>query len=162
MIEFKIAGEADYENILHVYNYYIKNSTATFHLEELKLDEIKASLPTNSDLYKTFIINYNGGFCGYCYINNWKPRQAYNRSVELTLYIKPEFQGKGIGRKTLEFLEEYAKKRRIRNLLGVITLENVASIMLFKKMGYEKVGHLKNIGEKFGRLLDVVTYQKQI
>ena len=73
-----------------------------------------------------------------------------------------EYNGKGIGRKTLEFLEEEAIKKGIRNLLGVITVENISSVKLFNKMGYQKVSHLKNIGEKYGRLLDVLTYQKEI
>lgn len=162
MIEFKDVNENDYAAILNVYNYYIKNSTATFHMHELSEQEIKASLPKNHKVYKTYTIWFNSEFCGYCYINYWKPRHAYDLSVELTLYIKPEFQGKGIGRQTLEFLEQTSKQKGLKNLLGVITLENTASIKLFEKMGYEKVGHLKNIGEKFGRVLDVVTYQKQI
>lgn len=162
MLKFKEICESEYKQILDVYNFYIQNSTATFHLHDLTLDEIKANLPKINDIYKVYTIYFKDEFCGYCYLNNWKPRQAYNRSAEITLYLKPEFHGNGIGRKALEFLEEKAVASGLKNLLGVITLENTASIKLFEKMGYEKVGHMKNIGEKFGRLLDVVTYQKEI
>lgn len=162
MLQFNIIKDSDYAQILELYNYYIQKSTATFHLKDLTLNDIKDSLPTNHEIYKTYTIFYKNEFCGFCYINNWKPRQAYLRSAELTLYLKPNFQGKGFGQQTLEFLEQKAIIAGLKNLLGVITLENAASIKLFEKMGYKKVGHLKNIGEKFGRLLDVVTYQKEL
>ena len=161
-IGFKLAKEEDISFMLKTYKYYIINSTATFHTEALELEEIKKSLPLNHHLYKTYIILNKEIPCGFCYIDNFKPRQAYNRSAEVTLYLAPELLGKGIGTTTLEFLETQAKKTGIKNLLGVITAENKGSVKLFEKAGYTKVGHLRNIGEKFGRILDVVTYQKEI
>jgi len=162
MIEFKRTTDNDLLKILELYNYYIKNSTATFHLENLTLDKMKDALPLNHSKYKTFTIYFNKEFCGYCYFGNYKPRQAYNRTAELSLYLRPEFQQKGIGTETLMFLEKEAIQAKIKNLIGVITYENSSSVKLFTKMGYEMVGHLKNIGEKFGRILDVVIFQKEI
>jgi L-amino acid N-acyltransferase YncA len=162
IITFKELESSDYEFIAAIYNYYVIHSTATFHLELQTLEQIITALPKNNPVYKTWIILYQNELCGYCYLNNWKPREAYRRSAEVTLYIKQEFHGKGIGRETLNFIEQQAQQSGISNLLGVITAENLASIHLFKSMGYSEVGLLKNIGEKFGRLLDVTTYQKQI
>jgi phosphinothricin acetyltransferase len=161
-ISFKSAQPDDIDYIKNVYNYYVTHTTATFHLEPVSLEHMQNSLPMNHALYHTWIIYWNKKPCGYCYIGNWKPREAYNRSSELTLYLENGMHGKGIGKQTLEFIEKEAKTRGIKNLLGVITAENIASINLFEKMAYKKVGHLKNIGEKFGRLLDVLTYQKQL
>ncbi len=161
-IVFRELETSDYEFIAAIYNYYVIHSTATFHLEMQTLEQITTALPKNNSVYKTWIINYHDEPCGYCYINYWKPREAYRRSAEVTLYIKPEFHGKGIGKVTLRFIEKEAQIAGISNLLGVITAENLASICLFKSMGYTEVGLLKNIGEKFGRLLDVATYQKEI
>ncbi len=159
---FRELEASDYEFVAAVYNYYVINSTATFHLEPQTLEQIIAAFPKNHPVYKTWVINYRGEPCGYCYLNYWKPREAYNRSAEVTLYLKPEFHRKGLGKDTLKFLEMQAQNAGISNLLGVITAENLASIRLFKLMGYSEVGLLKNIGEKFGRLLDVATYQKEI
>lgn len=161
-IEFQEITENDYDFILKVYNYYIENSTATFHTKKVGVNELKKTLPYRQSLYTTYIILYKNVPCGYCYINYWKPRQAYKISAEISLYIMPKFQGKGIGSETISFLEKGAKQKGIKNLLGVITEENTSSVALFSKLGYHKVSHLKNIGEKFGRLLDVVTYQKEI
>ncbi len=162
MVEFKETTYSDLIQILELYNYYIKNSLATFHMEPLSLDDIQKALPLNHNLYKTYTVFSDGDFCGYCYLGNYKPRQAYNRSAEITLYLKPEFQKKGIGQQTLEYLENYAANNGIKNLIGVITYENTGSIRLFTKMGYKQVGLMKNIGEKFNRILDVAIFQKEI
>ncbi|MDA3890508.1 MAG: GNAT family N-acetyltransferase [Salinivirgaceae bacterium] len=117
---------------------------ATFHLENITLDQMVSSLPLNHNVYKTFTILFNNEFCGYCCLNNWKPRQAYDRLVELTLYIKPQFHGKGVGKQTLIFLEQVAIKANLMNFLGVITLENTASVKLFEKMGCRRQGLFVN------------------
>lgn len=162
MISFKLTEENDFPKIVELYNYFVLNTTATFHLQPLGHDEMRKALPLNHSIYRTFTIYYDGQFCGYCYLGNYRPRQAYDRTAEITVYLKPDFHHKGIGRKTLTFLEGEAKKANIKNLLGVITFENTASIELFEKMTYSKVAHLKNIGEKFGRILDVTIFQKEI
>lgn len=161
-IALKPLQPTDMEFARSVYNYYVLNTTATFHTEPVTLAAFAAALPMNHSLYQSYLIIYGDKPCGYAYLGNWKPRQAYNRSAEVTIYIEKDFHGKGIGKQSLMFLEAEARKRKIKNLLGVITFENKASIHLFEKAGFQKVGHLKNIGEKFGRLLDVVTYQKEI
>jgi phosphinothricin acetyltransferase len=59
-------------------------------------------------------------------------------------------------------MEKTAKNLGLKNLVGVITSENAGSLKLFERCGYFKCGHLKNIGIKFGRALDVISYQKEI
>lgn len=162
LVEFIEASEVDLPFIAEVYNYYVLNSTSTFHTQPETVNYFKSVLPLQHKLYVTYIIKYNNQPCGYCYLGNLKPRQAYNRSSEVTIYLQPTIKGKGVGSKTLDFLESKAKEKGLKNLIGVITAENTGSIKLFEKKGYLKVGHLKNIGEKFGRLLDVLTYQKEI
>ena len=80
--------------------------------------------------------------------------------AEVTIYLKPEYFGKGIGREVLLQMEQKALEVSIVVLMGIITAENEASVKLFERMGYEKCGHFKQVGEKFGRILDVVAYQK--
>lgn len=148
--------------IADVYNYYVLNSTATFHTQPASESYLESVLPWEHSVYETFLIKVDGKNAGFCYLGNFKPREAYNRSSEISIYILPDFQKKGVGLQVLVYLEGIAKQKRLKNLIGVITDENRASVKLFEKNGYQKVGHLKNIGEKFGRLLDVVTYQKEI
>jgi phosphinothricin acetyltransferase len=78
----------------------------------------------------------------------------------LSIYLKPEYTGKGIGKTAIDYLENVARQNGISVLIGIISGDNESSQKTFQKSGYEKCGHFKQIGEKFNKILDVVTYQK--
>lgn len=152
------------ENIpeaLSIYNWYVLSSTATFHLEAVALGELERMVSLGHAKYQSHLILYDGVVCGFCYLSQFRYKEAYDKSAEITLYLKKGFTGKGIGKSTLNYLENIAQKSAIENLVAVITEGNDASVALFEKEGYYKVGHLKNIGSKFGKSLDVLSYQKR-
>jgi L-amino acid N-acyltransferase YncA len=159
-IELIELQEQDLEFVKEIYQWYILNSTATFHTDPITTEELKSIIPIGHSRYKSFIIRYEGEDCGYCYISRYKPRQAYDRTAEITVYLKPGYAGRGIGKETMKLLEATARELGIAVLLGIITGENEISIHLFEKCGYEKCAHFRQVGEKFNRLLDVVAYQK--
>lgn len=154
--------EKDFHVVKEIYDYYILNSTATFHTDLISIEELKSVILTGHPKYRSFQIDYEGETCGYCYISQYKKRQAYDRTAEVTIYLKPEYSGKGIGRETLNRLEKIAKSNGICVLIGLISGDNQASIRLFEKCGYEKCAHFKKVGQKFDKILDVVAYQKII
>lgn len=162
VINFNPAKENDLETIREIYNYYVRVSTATFHTHDITPDEVRAMVPLNHSLYRTYMIYQDNIICGYCYLGQYKKREAYNRTAEVTIYLKPEFSGKGIGLKALDFLHHYAENEGIKVLMGIISGDNTGSMKLFEKAGYEKCGHFRQLGEKFGKILDVVAYQKII
>jgi len=161
-ITFKEISEHDLPEVKKIYDWYIKNSTATFHTEPILIDQLKEFIYFNHQLYKSYFIFENEAIAGYCILTNYKKRQAYNRTAEVTIYIKPEFCGKGIGKLTLAYLERQAKENGLKNLIGIITGDNTGSIALFEKSGFEKCAHFKNVGEKFNKILDFVAFQKEI
>ena len=93
--------EKDFHVVKEIYDYYILNSTATFHTDLISIEELKSVILTGHPKYRSFQIDYEGETCGYCYISQYKKRQAYDRTAEVTIYLKPEYSGKGIGRETL-------------------------------------------------------------
>lgn len=159
-IEYYELKEEDLPVVKEIYDYFVLNSTATFHKEHVTIQELKESLPINHPKYKSFIIKYNQSVGGFCYVAQYKKRQAYDRTAEITIYLKPEYYGKGIGSQTIKMLEKVAFKHGIKVLIGIISGDNHSSIRLFEKSGFEKCGHYKQVGEKFGKILDVVSYQK--
>lgn len=161
-VNFKKIKEEDYFSIKEIYDYYIAHSTATFHIDPISIHELQEFIFVDHPLYPAYLILCDGVLAGYCYLTYFKKREAYNNTAELTLYLKPEFTQKGIGKKTLHFLEDEAQKRGIKNLLAIITGSNVHSISLFEKAGYFKCAHFKNVGIKLGQTLDVVGYQKEL
>jgi L-amino acid N-acyltransferase YncA len=162
MVEYFPVTDSDVGAILAIYNHYILNSTATFHSAILSERELREFLFLSHPKYPSFLIRENNEMIGYCFLTRYKNRQAYDRSAEVSIYLKPGFTGKGIGHDALNHLETAAKKAGIHVLVGTICGENHASMRLMEKAGYVRCAHLKNIGEKFGKILDVVMYQKEI
>jgi L-amino acid N-acyltransferase YncA len=162
MAEFSPVTNADLAAILAIYNHYILNSTATFHSESLSREDLEEFLFVAHPKYPSFLIRDRGEIIGYCFVTRYKKRQAYDRSAELSIYLKPGFTGKGIGLAALDQLEAAAKSAGIHVLIGTICGENHASIRLMEKAGFSRCAHMKHIGEKFGKILDVVIYQKEI
>ncbi len=161
-IEFVAMAPEHLPAALDVYNYYVLNTTATFHMTPLTLDEMKGILFFDNQRFKSFAIVCDGDFCGYAIAAQFKNRQAYDSTAEVTVYLKPAYTGKGIGNRAVEFVEEYALTQNFHVLIALICGGNTQSISVFEKNGYEKCAHYKEVGKKFGQWLNVVAYQKTI
>lgn len=161
-LKFEAIKNEDFKSIQEIYNYYIENTTNTFHLNKISIEDLKEFIPINHSKYKSFLIydKDKDNLCGYCYLSQYKKRQAYDRTAEITVYLKPEYQRRGIGTHAIRYLEEVAQENGISVLLSFISGENISSAKLFKNLGYTKCAHFKEVGEKFGKVIDVVGYQK--
>lgn len=164
MSEFKIVTfeEKHISEALKIYNYYILNSTATFSVEPLDEDGLRKLAFTGLKRFPSFALLEDDKLIGYSLLNRYKPREAYDTTAETTIYIHKDIRGKGYGSKALAHLGQVAKSLEFRALLGVICAENVESIELFKKQDYFECAHFREVGVKFGRILDVVIYEKLI
>lgn len=153
--------DKDFDIIKEIYDYYVLNSTATFHTERVAVSELKEKILVGHPKYRSYLVkDAEDDICGYCYFSQYNKRQAYDRTAEISLYLKPGYTGKGIGKQVIHFLEETAHDLGIVVILGIISGDNFQSIRLFEACGYRKCGHLKELGVKFGRVIDVVIYQK--
>lgn len=161
-IGFQPINDDNLKQVTEIYNYYVDYSTATFHLEPVTSEEMKSMIPFQDERYPSYCIVYEGDIVGYCYLSNFRKKEAYDITAEITLYIYPTGTKKGIGTIVLEYLEKQALELGIKNLIAVITGENDSSVKLFERNGYVRVAHLKKVGFKFDRLLDVFWYQKEI
>lgn len=154
--------ESDFVVVKEIYDYYIATSTATFHTEPVTIEELQSVILTEHPRYKSYLIYSEGEVCGYCYLSQYKKRQAYDRTAEISIYLRNDFTGKGIGAHVLQQMEKLAAEQSIHVLIAIISEENQSSVKLFERLGYEKCAHFRQVGEKFGRLLDIVAYQKMI
>ena len=161
-VRFEEMLEEFLPEVARIYNYYILNSTATFHAKELSLDDIRDIVFTGSTRFKSYAIKDGERICGYSILSPFKKREAYDATAEITVYLDAAYTGKGIGSRAIKHLEKTAADNGFHVLLAVICGENDSSIKLFQKLGYEKCAHYREVGKKFGRLLDVVSYQKII
>lgn len=159
-VTFESTTEADVARLLPVYNHYVRTDTATFHTEEIDEATFRALLFPGYPRYDSWTIHTEGVLAGYVILARYKPREAYDGSAEVTLYLDPAYAHRGLGSAALTFVEAVARERAFHNLLAIICGENTASIRLFERHGYSKCAHYHQVGKKFGRWLDVVSYEK--
>jgi L-amino acid N-acyltransferase YncA len=148
------------EEVTAIYNYYVMHTTISFHTEPIALEQMKVSVMNKDPRYKTYVIYDNEEIKGYVLISQYKSKQAYDRSGEVTIYLKPNSLGQGIGKQALQFIEIAAKKQGFHTLIATICTENTRSKTLFEKSGYEQCALFKEIGYKFNRRLDIGSFQK--
>ncbi len=157
---FRPVAEADVVFLLDIYNHYVRTSTATFHIAELTAEEFRPILFPGYPRFSAWTIFVDGEAAGYVILARYKPREAYDGTAEVTVYLGPSFVGRGLGRAAMEFAEAQARERRFHVLMGIICGENTASLALFERLGYTKSAHHHQVGRKFDRWLDVVCYEK--
>lgn len=151
---------ADVSALLDIYNYYVLNSTATFHEKPITEAEMNQLLFFDNPRHASFVIKQGSNICGYCILSKHHVRSAYDHTGNVGIYLDRHYLQQGIGSQALDFLHQWAREKNYHTLISIISAENEGSIRLFERKGYFKCAHLKEVGLKFDRLLDVVYYQK--
>ena len=141
--------------LCEIYNHYIKNTIITFEEKEVSVDDMKERIIQATQKLPWIVYIENDRVIGCAYASEWKSRCAYKFSVETTIYIHPEFGGKGIGSILYEELISKLKKLDLHAVIGGIAVPNEASVALHKKFGFEKVGQFKEVGFKLNKWIDV-------
>lgn len=155
------ADEKDLKRITEIYNWAVQNTVATFDLENRTEEKAKQwFLIHQNQYYPLLLAEKTGEILGWASISPFHPRPAYKASGEFSIYIAPEFQGQGIGKKLLETLCQIAQQQGYHTLLGLITGINRVSLDLAKRLGFQETGRYREVGQKFGQVLDVVVVQR--
>ncbi|MEA4901180.1 GNAT family N-acetyltransferase [Desulfitobacterium sp.] len=160
-VDIRRAKEADLKALTEIYNWAVQNTVATFDLENRTEDKANQWFLLHQDPYYPLIVaEYNGKVLGWASISPFHPRPAYKLSGEFSIYIAPEYQGLGIGTKLLGMLCQIAEEIGYHTLLGLITGINTESLTLAAKCGFQETGRYREVGKKFGQILDVVVVQR--
>ena len=145
----------DAAQIAEIYNYYIKNTHQTFETEPLSEDEMRQRIIEISENYPYLVAEENGDFCGYAFAVQFKLRQAYKYSAEVSIYVKSDAKQKGIGTQLYERLFEELRETDVHAIMAGISLPNEPSVKFHQKLGFSKVAHFREVGYKLGRWVDV-------
>lgn len=145
--------------IAAIYNEYVLNTTITFEKEEVSVEEMSRRIKDFSAHFPYFVYEEEGNVVGYAYIHAWKTRAAYAQTREITIYMKSDCRGRGIGPALLSHLIETCKQQEVHVLIACITEGNTASIALHEKFGFKQVADYKEVGNKFDRWIGVSDYE---
>ena len=154
------ATPEDAAAIAHIYNEAILNTTATFDTEPKTPEERVEWLKSHDNRHPILVAVVNGEVAGWASITLWSDRPAYADTAETSFYVRSADRGRGIGRKLKEAIIEEAKRLGYHTLIARITAGSEVSLHLNESTGYVHVGTLKEVGRKFGQLLDVHILQK--
>ncbi|MEP6786861.1 MAG: arsinothricin resistance N-acetyltransferase ArsN1 family B [Acidobacteriota bacterium] len=147
--------------VVSIYNHYIANSHATFEVEPIDANEMVYRIgEIQANDYPFLVYEDEGEVVGFAYANRYKARPAYRHSVEVSVYIRDDTAGKGIGTLLYEQLFSELKNGDLHAMIAGISLPNDASVKLHEKFGFEKVAHFREVGRKFDRWIDVGYWQR--
>lgn len=149
----------DAHDITNIYNHYIKNTTITFEELEITSEEVSNRIKSVTELFPWIVYEDDGKVVGYAYVNSFKSRSAYKNSVESSIYIDHKFKGRGVGTLLYKEIIRLCQLKNYHTILGVTTCPNEKSVLLHKKLGFEKVAHYREVGYKFNTWIDVAVWQ---
>jgi L-amino acid N-acyltransferase YncA len=158
------AKASDIAAITRIYAHAVLHGTASFELEppqEAEMARRQDMLLANRFPY--LVAEADGGVLGYAYAGPYRARPAYRFTVEDSVYIAPDAQGRGLGRLLLEALIDESEARGYRQMVAVIgDSAQHASTALHAALGFRLIGTFQAVGFKFGRWLDTVLMQRAL
>ena len=160
----RIAEERDVPYLLDIYNYEVLHGNATFDLNPRTLaDRMDWFYEHNVGNHSLIVAEENGRAVGYASLSAYRVKEAYAATVELSVYVDKEYRKRGIARRLMiEILELARQDERIHTVVSVITGGNTASIHLHEELGFLHCGTIREVGVKFGELLDIENYQMMV
>lgn len=149
------ATPTDGAAIAAIYNPYIRDTTITFEEELVSAEEIAGRITKVTADFPWLVWEEAGEVIGYAYAGTWRTRHAYRFAVETAIYLAAGQQGTGRGTLLYQALLAELRQRGFHLVLGCLALPNEPSIRLHEKLGFKKVGHMREAGWKFGAWVDV-------
>lgn len=156
-ISIRPADRADLPRLTEIYNHYVVNTPVTFDVEPHTVEQRAQwfSQFAEKRRYRLLVAEERGIILGYAGTTRFRPKAAYETTVETTIYCAPEAVGKGIGSRLYAALFESLAGEDIRRIVAGYTLPNPASAALHERFGFKRVGVFTENGRKFGRYWDV-------
>ena len=110
----------DAEKLLEIYAPYVKETAISFEYEVPAVEEFRERIRKTMEKYPYLVAESQGEILGYCYAGPFHSRKAYEKSVEMSIYVQAGQRRRGVGRSLYLALEERLKVQGIRNLYACI------------------------------------------
>ena len=158
----RIATVKDLEQILSIYGPYVENTTVSFEYEVPSMEEFRARFEAITAQFPWLVWEEGGVIAGYTYASAPFSRAAYRWCAEPSIYLRPEFHGKGIGRKLYTALETFLRLQGYHVSYAIITSENTASLDFHSSMGYSLLAEFPHCAYKHGKCLGIIWMEKRL
>lgn len=154
----------DLVSLTELVNHYVRETPFTFQLEPFSLEEQQAWVNEHRDRgpHRILVADADDdGVVGFASSSRYRPRGAYETSVETSVYVAPAWTGRGLGIRLYTELFEALAGEEVHRAYAVITMPNPASVALHERFGFRQAGYFSEQGRKFGRYWDVAWFEKR-
>jgi L-amino acid N-acyltransferase YncA len=162
-MEIRDAQESDLPGLLHIYNDIIATSTAVYYEQPVTLeDRVQWWKTRTAQGFPVLVATDSSGVLGFSTFGDFRSWPGYRFTVEHTVHVRADMRGRGIGGELVSALFPRAEALGMHVMIAGADAANVASIRFHERLGFGKVGHLREVGRKFDRWLDLVFLQRWI
>jgi L-amino acid N-acyltransferase YncA len=154
----RASRDDDIDAIATFYRESVATGTASWEYDPPSVEEMaRRRHAVIAGGFPYLIAECDGRVVGYCYASTYRARIGYRFVVEDSVYVAPDMQGRGVAKTLLMAVIAECEKLGFRQMIAVIgDSENVGSIALHERCGFQHAGRFDGIGFKFGRWLDSV------
>jgi L-amino acid N-acyltransferase len=158
-VSLRPATVADLDAINAIYNYYVHRSTCTYQTEDETAAERRTWFDHHGPRHPVVVALMDGEVVGWGSLSAFRARAAYRHTVENSVYVRQDVLRRGIGGVILKDLIRRAREIGYHTVIASIDGEQTGSIAIHAKHGFVEVAHMKEVGFKFDRWLDVFYMQ---
>jgi L-amino acid N-acyltransferase YncA len=145
----------DLGQITEIYNDAIEKTTATFDTEPKTQEEQEKWFANHDASHPVLIAEQDGLIVAWASLSQWSDKCAYCDTAEISLYVKEEYRGKGIGKQLMKAIIQEGKTAGLHTVIARIAGSNKISADLCRSFGFQYIGTMREVGKKFGNFLDV-------
>jgi phosphinothricin acetyltransferase len=154
-ITIRLAGEQDAEQTLAIYAPVVQYTSCSFEMTPPTIYDMRQRITKTLERLPWLSCDADGAVCGYAYANPHRVRAAYQWSVEVSVYVHPDYRQRGVARGLYTSLTGLLKLQGFYNAFAGITLPNEGGVRLHEATGFEEVGIYPNVAYKLGAWHDV-------
>lgn len=160
-VTIRPATRADAAAMAEVYNQAVLHSTATFDTEPETAEARAVWLDEHTaPQHPVIVAERDGRVVGWASLSRHSRRCAYDSTAEASIYVDESERGRGLGTALSEAILEAGRLGGAHAVLLRICTENVSSLAVARKLGFFQIGAMREVGMKFGRMLDVMWLEK--
>ena len=160
----RAASSDDLESINAIYNHYVVQAHFTFDIEPITIEARREWFAHHGTTgrHRVLVAASDEAVVGFASSGRFRPKPAYETSVETSIYIAADMVARGAGSRLYGQLFKLLEEEDVHRAYAGIALPNPASIALHEHFGFERVAHFTEQGRKFGRYWDVAWYEKAV
>ena len=159
------ARAGDLPALVAIYNHYILHTPITFDLQPYEIEQRRPWFEEHASAGRHRLLvaeDADGSVLGYASTSRWRPKAAYDPTVESSIYVRHDALGRGVGRTLYSTLFDAIANEDIHTVVAGMTLPNDGSRAIHERFGFRQVGVFERVGRKFGQYWDVGWFQKML